>query len=58
MSDSSTSQQALAPAPLPPDVEALAARRLTLVLGLVPLAAMSQAEADWMFRAKVRMAGD
>ena len=42
--------------PLSPDAEALAARRLTILLGLVPLPEMSQAETDWVFRAKLRMA--
>ena len=43
---------------LSPEAEALAARRLNLLLLLVPLPEMTQGEADWLFWARVRMAGD
>jgi hypothetical protein len=42
---------------LTPEVEACAARRLNMLLGVVPLWAMTQEEADWVFRARMRMAG-
>jgi hypothetical protein len=43
---------------LTPAAEARAARRLNILLGLVPLSEMTQAETDWVFRAKVRQADD
>jgi hypothetical protein len=45
-------------ASLPPGVEARATRRLAVLLGLVPLPRMTQEEADWLFRQKVRTATD
>jgi len=56
MGDVSSSQQNLSVDPLPPHVEARAARRLTILLGLVPLPEMTQTETDWLFRAKLGMA--
>ncbi len=59
MGDVSSEQpQHLTVDPLPPEVEALAARRLTILLGAVPLWQMDQEETDWLFRAKLRMADD
>lgn len=46
------------PAALSPEAEARFARRMSVLLGLVPLPAMTQAETDWVFRQKVRTAGD
>jgi hypothetical protein len=43
---------------LPAGAEARAARRLSMLVGAVPLWEMSQAEVDWVFRAKVQVAGD
>jgi hypothetical protein len=36
-------------------VKAQMTRRLALLLGLIPLPQMTQAEADWVFRQKVRL---
>jgi hypothetical protein len=47
-----------APAPLPPQAEARVVRRLAVLLGLIPLPEMTQAEADWVFLQKQRLAGD
>lgn len=33
-------------------------RRVTVLLGLVPLAEMTQDETDWLFHQKLRTAGD
>jgi hypothetical protein len=46
------------PEALSPAAEARAARRLTILLGAVSLPEMTQAETDWVFQARVRMAGD
>ncbi|MBN9520681.1 hypothetical protein J0H58_19545 [bacterium] len=39
---------------MPPEVEAHLTRRVTVLLGLVPLHEMTQEEADWLFAQKVR----
>jgi hypothetical protein len=44
--------------PLPPEVEARMTRRVTVLLGLIPLAEMTQDETDWLFHQKLRTAGD
>jgi hypothetical protein len=43
---------------LSPAAEARAARRLNLILLLIPLPEMTQEEADWLFWARVRLAGE
>lgn len=42
--------------PLRPAWEAQMRRRVAVLLGLVPLAEMSQEEADWLFRQRTVMA--
>ena len=44
--------------PLPRQAEARVVRRLAVLLGLVPLPEMTQAETDWLFHQKQRLAGD
>jgi hypothetical protein len=46
------------PVALSPEAEARFTRRISVLLGLIPLPDMTQAETDWVFRQKVRMAGD
>lgn len=46
-----------APEAFPEEVAARLARRVALLLGSVPLEEMTQEEADWLFRARVRTAG-
>ena len=59
MNHSSTTDQTTgALAQLPPGAEARAVRRLSILVGAVPLPDMSQAETDWVFRTKVRIASD
>ena len=41
---------------LPPDVEARMHRHISVLLGLVPLADMTQNEVDWVFRSAVQWA--
>jgi hypothetical protein len=43
---------------LSPEAEARFTRRVTILLGLIPLPEMTQAETDWVFAQKVRLAGD
>jgi hypothetical protein len=44
--------------PLSPGAEARFTRRLAVLLGVVPLPEMTQAETDWVFAQRVRLAGD
>lgn len=41
---------------LPDGAEARFLRRAAILIGLVPLAAMTQHEVDWLFRQRVRLA--
>jgi hypothetical protein len=41
-----------------PEAEARFSRRMSILLGLVPLPEMSQDETDWVFEQKVRLAGE
>jgi hypothetical protein len=43
---------------LSPEAEARMTRRLTVLLGLVPLPQMSQDETDWLFRQRQRTPSD
>jgi hypothetical protein len=43
---------------LSPEAEARLLRGMAVLVGLVPLTDMTQGEADWLFRQKVRIAGD
>jgi hypothetical protein len=45
-------------ATLSPESEARFARRMSILLGLVPLPQLSQDETDWVFAQKVRLAGE
>jgi hypothetical protein len=59
MNDSSTTNHTTDTlTPLPLGAEARAVRRLSMLIGAVPLWEMSQAEVDWVFRAKLRIASD
>jgi hypothetical protein len=43
---------------LSPEAEARLTRGLAVLLGLVPLPDLTQRETDWVFRQKVKLAGD
>jgi len=43
---------------LSPEAEARFARRVSVLLGLIPLPDMTQAETDWLFEQKVRLSGE
>ncbi|QDU23620.1 hypothetical protein [Urbifossiella limnaea] len=43
---------------LSPEAAALMRRRVTLILGFVPLPEMTQAETDWVFHQSQRAADD
>jgi hypothetical protein len=43
---------------LSPEAEARLLRGMAVLVGLVPLPDMTQGETDWVFRQKVRLAGD
>jgi hypothetical protein len=44
--------------PLPPDIKAQMSRRMNILLGLVPLPEMTEAETEWRFAQAKRMADD
>jgi hypothetical protein len=41
-----------------PEAEARFSRRMSILLGLLPLPEMTQNETDWMFQQKVRLASE
>ncbi len=46
------------PVAMSPEAEARFTRRMSILLGLIPLPDMTQAETDWLFEQKVRLSGE
>jgi hypothetical protein len=44
--------------PLPPEIAAQMTRRTHILIGLIPLAELTQDETEWLLLQKVRMAAD